>query len=422
MSKTAKLWSSFLEHRIHHPLPLSTQDSQRLLNSIKSSFRAQLEKEHGLTDIAPTAAGAATPQRKHNGVGPHGPVARPTDQHLHAILENPLFSQQKNKRQITGIPGVGPASSSSVEKDKMVFEQAVARGLMTIPRAHGFLLKVASQKKNQAPLTKAQDNGVATLVLEWLRASGQHQGLMWLQNHRQFGTLLLKTLIAEGLDDLVLVWLEQLMSTAAKPRTSALGHAISVPVLLKYLIEAKSADHKLEKAYETFLVGKKMLEDKSLNLQMAKAAWVYLSWSSTVLAWRYPKLPVHLFEPFAAYQHQVTLPVIHRAHLDLHHPERPSSDLAWQWFNEPRDSSWMEQLGLDSADPENPGARPTFAKARWSERITSFGIDTAQHLMLSNREQEAQLVLSAVNNLTERFSDPTAGLAAIWPVPKLGTL
>ncbi|KAK4188753.1 hypothetical protein QBC35DRAFT_185217 [Podospora australis] len=400
MSKPSRLWS-IVDRRIHPPLlPLTTQDSQRLLDTIKNSFRAQLEKEHGLTDTI-QATPSTTATNKVQSISnattePPRAFARPTDQHLHSILKNPLFShQQQLKRQVV------PASS--VESDKMIFKQAVAKGLMNITRAHGFLLKVAGQKNTEPPVAKIENHGVGTLVLEWLRDSGQHRGLKWFSSSPEFGGLLIRFLLAEGHDELLLIWLDQLMTKEVS--LGATGEWGITSMVFRELIKAKTLDPTLDDAYRTFLTGMNMLEGYSLSGKFFSTAWRELCWSTTVLAWKYPKVPAHLFEPFAASKlakdprdpraHELPL-----AHLGLHHPEKPSVELALEWLRR-HSFGYPAKMLLPAGSLE---------MARCLERLTSFGIDTAQHLLLSNQEEEAKGVMEYVKKITKILREKDHGL------------
>ncbi|UKZ66582.1 uncharacterized protein TrAtP1_007754 [Trichoderma atroviride] len=71
----------------HEPLPISKQQSQKLLDGIKASFRSQLDREYGRSSSdhtpAPTkSTGETSPQARRSAASLH----------LKSVLSNPLFS------------------------------------------------------------------------------------------------------------------------------------------------------------------------------------------------------------------------------------------------------------------------------------------------------------------------------------------
>ncbi|KAK0726677.1 hypothetical protein B0T21DRAFT_293634 [Apiosordaria backusii] len=403
MSK-AKGWQavsktiSSLVPPIHQPLPLNKRDSQRLLDALKTSFRSELDRQHGpapnplSTPKAPTTLAASSASSTEKPNVSH----RPTDQHLHSILNNPLLSQVSSQRRPSAI-------SSPYDHDKEVFQQAVAKGLMTIPRAHGFLLKIfKTAEKNtlsQSPLyVPLQGTGAGLLVLQWLKASGQHSTYSWLSNQK-FSVLLLRFMIAEGLDDMVWIWLERVMKQASSINT--MHSRICSDLLIKHFIAAHTCTEGLRDAYSSVIQVESMLKQNALPLHQLGDAWSLVAWKSTVASWKHAKAPVSLFEPFVAMSIELERRLHERAHLDLYHPTKPSAELALQYFRE--EDSFVKRL-LSQWDPATVPKMPPYV-----QRVMSLGIDAANHLMSADRVREATTILDSISAIQNRIQEVVGG-------------
>ncbi|CAK7233624.1 hypothetical protein SCUCBS95973_008657 [Sporothrix curviconia] len=257
--------------KIHHPLPLNEKSTKKLLDTLTTSFRKHLDREHGWLDEEVEAArisgdkGAATHAARQASLGassapapsktpttspPHHTtdlhLSRPTDRHLRAILSNPLFSydQTVNKaaqRNSTGAiksaaaaavaaasssssfrtPNIDTSSSSTAttttlaaERDPLeIFDWAVARGLMTTKRAAGCLLakrREAIQSSHVSAKSFMAASGAGFKVLQWLRAAGLEHDLSFV-NDAQLTGVLVEFLAAEpALEAVVWQWIERL--------------------------------------------------------------------------------------------------------------------------------------------------------------------------------------------------------------------
>ncbi|GAB1319192.1 hypothetical protein MFIFM68171_09402 [Madurella fahalii] len=391
---------------IHPPLPLTERESRRLLDVINTSFRTQLDKEHGFA--SDTSKGASSPLLAAANSAANAALSspasiehvagRPTDGHLHAILNNPLFTQANTLSQPEG-------SITPYEVHKAVFEKAVARGLMTETRAHGFLRLVYSTVKQSATLSLAdglKSTGATLLVLQWLRSSGLERSLSFVSN-RPFTQTLLQFMIAEGLEDLVWVWIERLMKAeaASKSEQQAATEASSA-ALLRLLATAKThITLELDGAYTTFLKGKAMNKENSLGTRNLLPAWTAIARDTTVNSWQHTKPSVKLFEPFISFTRKSTLPHIMRirAHLYLYHPTEPSSGLAVQYLSE--ENTWKDVKPVSRAAP-----LPQFIQL-----LASLGVDTVQHLVQTDQVQEATQILDKLKtHLTFTDGKPIFGV------------
>ncbi|KAI2620666.1 hypothetical protein GGS26DRAFT_304160 [Hypomontagnella submonticulosa] len=325
--------------KIHQPLPLSRRESQQLLDSITTSFRKNLDKEHPweLNDESklrkpahqnsrpllstPTPASSSSPTLDTPS------HQRPTDRHLRAILSNPLFAHSENKKP----------------KDPFdVFDSAVSRGLMTPSRATGFLIKLRSQIQAESANDIRQAmavSGAGLRVVQWLRASG-------LENHPHFpfSRTLISNLIpfmcAEGLDEIAWTWVERVSSRHTKDEeASHLQFKFKALYrLLQAIIKNADTTHPGQKApldgqYKAIIRANEILpKDSKIALAGFKAAWVGVSWSSTVFASEHLKPSAPLFETFVNIGRPLDKP-LDMAHLELHHPLTPNHSAAVEFMH-----------------------------------------------------------------------------------------
>lgn len=359
---------------IHQPL-LNKRESERLLNAIKTSFRAQLAKEYGpgSDTLRPAITYLPSTNNPPYQATTKPTPARPTDRHLHAILNNPLFSKVDSARS-------AERPDTTHDAHKAVFEKAAGRGLMNLKRAHGFLLLVLSEVKASAAPTVLggmKSTGAGLLVLQWLRSSGQERDLSFL-THRGFSSLLIKFMIAEGLEDVAWVWIERLMKQELDAAHKALP-GMSSQLVLNDIVVAKCTETELDGAYQAVLKGKAMADENSLDPLPLMLAWQKAAWQTTVESWMHTTPAVPLFEAFVAMGRAVPSSNIMRAHMDLYHPTSPSSSLAVEYLS--NRSQW--------------GRLPL--RPRTAQGITSLGIDTVQYLMHADRLQDATNILALLN-------------------------
>ncbi|KAH8886921.1 hypothetical protein GQ53DRAFT_750121 [Thozetella sp. PMI_491] len=397
---------------IHQPLPLNKRESQQLLDTLTKSFRRHLDAEHGwISDeglhslgpaptltYLPTASATPPPppsRKQHD--------RRPTDQHLRAILSNPLFSYDGNSAFKNA-----EASSRTSRDPSDVFEQAVAKGLMTTKRAHGYLLAVR-RDVTQSSCISLQEGMRATSagvqVAQWLRSSGKERALSFTDDV-QFTAVLAQFLIAEGRDDLVWSWLDRLAMRAVQAEAA---RSPALASLLNSLVSAKSLELELDEAYTSMLRGADVFKAHNASPVNLLAAWRNLAFRSTVESWKHSKPPVTLFESFTAIRQQMAVPMrLESAHLDLHHPTMPDAAKAVDFLHTPK--IWSHNL------PQAVEA----SKARWARdknhaplpnyviKLMSLALDTVRHMMDSGHSKEAQRTLEFVRaNFRQCFdTDP----------------
>lgn len=366
---------------IHQPLPLNKHESQRLLDAIKASFRAQLDEEHGWASTGPTkpvlpakpnftylpsnAAPSSAPQKRAR--------PRPTDRHMHAILSHPLFSVAQTGKAAEAAEATD-APVNSWDAHKVMFEKAVSRGLMNVTRAHGFLMVVRSDVNRMATLSVLdglKHTGAGLLVLQWLRSSGQERDLAFLRK-TAFKRILLQFIVAENLDHVVWAWVERLMDPAVGPYPTAAA------TLIRDFIIAKADAPELEWAYGAMLEAEKLVKEKQLPQDILRLAWRNLATLTTMNDCDRKKPSVQVFDPFVAMGPAIGSRPLEMAHVNLHHPAEPSSDLAVEYLS--------TQVAWNSI--RDPTVQ-TSTQARYADRLWWLGLDTVQHLMRVNETQEA---------------------------------
>lgn len=371
---------------IHQSLPLNKRESQQLLNALTTSFRSHLDKEHGWLPDEPSVTPAGNPSISYYAspptTSPKDSHRRPTDRHLRAILSNPLFNYDPQARGAAGLAGV--------RRDPMdVFDEAVAKGMMTMKGALGCLI-AARRDILQSSTASMKDgmraSGAGLRVLQWLRSSGMERDLSFMSNPRLI-KFLLPFMVAEGLDELAWTWLARLVAGEG-PTTVKKQAATSF--LLEALVHTRSLGARnLDDAYSSILRGEEMLKGKPEFAQEMLTPWRSLAWLSTVEAWKYSSPSESLFESYVAISEHIHRPrSLVRAHLDLHHPSKPSDTLAVEFLS--KESFWQNLLSSTS-DTLVSGPKPQ--PSNFHVRIMSFGLDTVQHLTQRGQSDEAQWIL-----------------------------
>ncbi|KAI1137820.1 hypothetical protein F5Y05DRAFT_62987 [Hypoxylon sp. FL0543] len=326
--------------QIHQPLPLSGRESRKLLESITTSFRKNLDKEHPweLNDES-SSKNHASQTRKPVLPSPVPSSSlqsstltrqRPTDRHLRAILSNPLFTHEENKQ---------PQTASRNPFD--VFDSAVSKGLMTPRRAAGFLAKVRSQIAGESADEIRQgmaDSGAGLRVVQWLRASGLENDLHLLA---ESGAVLFAHLIpfmyAEGLEEVVWSWVAHL-SRRNESVEAKKGHHIALMGLLNAIMKQKNTSYTGEKtsldgAYEAVVRANEILpKENEIASNTFKKVWSHMSWISTVCASERPKPSAPSFDAFVDVGRPLRMQ-LDMAHLDLHHPLTPDHSAAVQFMH-----------------------------------------------------------------------------------------
>lgn len=197
--------------KIHQPLPRTPRESQQLLNALTSSFRRQLDHAY------------PAPRNSANTNSDRPPLntdssAHATDQHLHSILDNPLFRIVPQKAKATSRDHANPStvneSRQKVQDPMGLFDQAVASGSAT-PSFITDCLKsqlLLARSSGQSGVRDAMKIARAgSKVVDWFWASDGVSRQALLQTRASTGSLT-KFMVAEGLQDTAMEWLKMLLS------------------------------------------------------------------------------------------------------------------------------------------------------------------------------------------------------------------
>lgn len=387
--------------KFHQPLPLNRRESQQLLKTLTTSFRKNLDKEHGYwssedTSVASLRAASTTPTSSSSVLDSHH---RPTDRHVRAILSNPLFSYDRAIQ-------LNPRVAS--ERDPMdVFDEAVAKGLMTIRRAAG-VLKAKRQAITQSSSISVNEtmatSGTALRVLQWLRSSGHERDLSFV-NCTPLLVYLTSFMVEEGLEEISWVWLERLMSGEGPDFRDRKGPSPAA-YILDALVRAKVPHgDSLDRGYACMVRARDMFRENSNFETDAMSAWRALSWWSTVSAWQRSQPSEALFDAFSAMGRQLQKLKksiqVDRAHLELHHPTDPDATLAIGYL---KSSSLQNLLDQERQEEQDAGQICNLSRQYNTtiRRVGLMGMDAANHLSRVGREADAAWVRDV---LFDKFGD-----------------
>ncbi|KAI6352127.1 hypothetical protein MCOR25_009543 [Pyricularia grisea] len=374
----------------HQPLRVENNE-EKLYKIITGSFRKQLDQQLGLqaeqSRDSQQVKAAKSFQETSNLT-----LSSPTDapraglgsEHLRTILSNPLFSYDASKAKGLRVQGV---------KDPMdIFEEAAAKGLMTTLRAAGCLKakhRQIMQSSAMDPITVMASSSAGQRVVEWLRSNGFEENFKFIRPNSPLLKQLMPFLIAEGMENMVWVWLDKL-SQACNESSGKLQKIQQKQrvLLFESLVESKyegamsmnNAYACMAQAKETFPWPKE--EEPPFYIL---SAWKKVAWESTVLAWKHvKKSSPNLFELFYSIGQdnferqklQLKQPADHYgievAHLALHHPTEPNAEQAVKLLLDSNRIwiSWAKQNKL----MQGPGTSP----GKGTLRLRALGLDTVK--------------------------------------------
>lgn len=389
-------------HKVHHPPPLDKRESQRLLNALTVSFRNHLDKEHGsLTQPSPvgtpyTLNKSPTSPSPSPASATNDAYQRPTERHVLAILSNPLFSYE---------PAKTLAPSPRAKRDPMdVFDQAVAKGIMTVQRATGVLIakrQAVAQSSSTTINGGIATSGTAHRVVSWLRSSGLERHLAFVE-HRSFLEQLIPYMLEEGLEDTVWLWVDRWLQQPYH------AHANHHSPLLNALVRAKvPTGTSLDAGYTTMLRAGDLFSNNNAFPSLALGPWKSLSMLSTVFAWQRPPPSETLFDSFAAMGQPFDVRFnvqVDRAHLDLHHPTHPDAAAAMAYLESPL----FDRLKQLLSDPGHLTRQDEPNKAYLNSSLSSRRVDAkrdAKHVVLMATDAASYLTRTGDNTKAEWIRD-----------------
>lgn len=278
-----------------------------------------------------------------------------------------------------------------------VFDQAVAQGLMSPPRAAGVLV-AKRQAIAQSPSISVNDSmaasGTAVRVLQWLRSSGLERDLSFIKCSSLIDQLV-PFMLEEGLEETAWMWLERWMRGEG-PTMSPQVYVRHASTLLTALVRAKvSPAGPLNHGYASIIRAGDMFRENPHLKATVIYPWRALVIKSTVFAWQRAQPSEALFDSFAAMSEQLSKRsgslMIDSAHLELHHPTHPDATQAVRYLK----SSMMERLSNYIQSAASTAAE-TRALNSVVKRVMLMATDAAQHLTRTGQEAEAEWVGNVV--------------------------
>ncbi|KAL4897136.1 hypothetical protein BDV59DRAFT_85156 [Aspergillus ambiguus] len=231
--------------KIHPPLPRTPRESQQLLNALTSSFRRQLDHEYPSTSSSDRER--SLPAERSQGA-PDSSV-QATDRHLRTILDNPLFrvvpSKPANPALHRDPSGMGSIEQQRLAKEPMVvFDELVASGSVTVSGLRSCLksqLLLASPHTGTGFVKAMKESKAGTKVVTWWFASDSETRKILFKSRASTASLL-KFMVAEGLQETVVVWLKMLAKHDIGGRRGRLPETIAHQVFSNLLVDLLSAE------------------------------------------------------------------------------------------------------------------------------------------------------------------------------------
>lgn len=228
---------ALLKFKLHQPLPLTQRESAQLLELLTTSFRQQLDSEHGLSNTS-TKVETSQSHKQHENGRPRrlsDPGHRHTDRHIRSILTNPLFNQRTQRSE----PG-------SLQDPMDTFDRAVGRGMMTLNSAKAILIAKKKQLRSSHETLEEsmKKSGAGLKILRWLTSSGLNQNIDFLIQDQSFGVLLFEFMRAEGYQEVFWEWINKAIhnTNATKVEFRGLSQLLSKIVQLTASVEASFND------------------------------------------------------------------------------------------------------------------------------------------------------------------------------------
>lgn len=336
-SLSLKPWSN-----IHPPLPRTPRQSQQLLKALTSSFRRQLDREYPPRVPSDREdSGDRIPENPHSSV-------HATDRHLRAILDNPLFRIVPSKSVADRNGGLASRQQQRLAKEPMVvFDELVASGSVTLPTLRDCLksqMLLASRYTGSGFVKAMKDSRAGSKVVSWWLASDTPARKMLFKS-RAATTTLVKFLVAEGSQGVVLTWLRMLADHDIGGQSGKLPENIAQQVFRYLLVDLIAAETQygqgLNSAMRDYL--------QACKMQMSRDnAVANLSWKS-------------LFRPAS----------IHLCESLIQSSRSSSKDLDWSIYEE-----YIESLSPLSLKPSLLATLPLYHPTHPNPRPFLEFVDT----------------------------------------------
>jgi hypothetical protein len=307
-----------------------------------------------------------------------------TSQHILSVLDNPLFTEPYIHREVAASP--------------MAFlDTALARGNMNIKIAC-FCLSKQHEIINNSSLAYndgSKQSGMGLKILKWLISSGTANDLGFLQ-HEAFNKLLIRSLVAEGYQDVVFEWVkkgcdaitpdEVLILQGRGHESKLLRRKHSRTLLNLTLALAMGVDSALDAAYLCIANASSYLDDKPYRLPILG---IPTSALIDITVRSHADRPPPLVSSFEGFLRMVAGrpnrygQAFDEAHLILLHPTHPSADPALEVLRHWNPRSW---------DAEFLKVTPLNA-ARIRNSAVQLGLGTAKFLIEKKQYDDLDFVM-----------------------------
>ena len=380
--------------KIHPPLPLNPRESTQLLNLLTTSFRRQLDREHGAVgyeaganDKATATVSSSKPApQKHRRHSQSKPDARfPADRHLHSILTNPLFKNVEKKSD----------SSSQQLRDPMeIFDEACAKGFMKLEYVAA-CLKTKKRLIVKSPALSVQDAmkscEAGSKTLKWMFSSGVANDSSFLEDEA-FSEILVEFLVAEGLQSVIWTWLETLFSKIPSAGTKAanISPVKDASGLLYYLVKAETSGFvSLDNAFRSLGRADNMLSRLRCEFRpVLKRPGKYLYWTIVHQHAPRPASSPEMFDLFLSILPRLSFRnKTAWSNLLLYHPTKPDARPALKCLEK------AKKIASTASDAEAQHA--LLRENNYSDSRTIYlGLDTARFLLERDQHTEASWVMN----------------------------
>ncbi|KAF2225659.1 hypothetical protein BDZ85DRAFT_257872 [Elsinoe ampelina] len=173
--------------KLHPQVALTRTESKRLLDSLKTSFRQQLDAEHNPDHVQATAVS-------------RGSALNHAEKHVASVLTNPLLATSQIPRPLI------PTNDKRHPID--IFTDCAANGVATIHLAsqcisafHRLLKSLTAEKKREE-IAKFQPG---SKILQWLWATGMAQSEALVSGQRLVSSVV-ALLLREGKEEAIWKW------------------------------------------------------------------------------------------------------------------------------------------------------------------------------------------------------------------------
>lgn len=362
-------------------MPLTARESKQLLSLLTTSFRKNLDTAHGIHGPKLEPHVPSIPTRLHTAFKWRSNLDssfKPTDHHIHSILTNPLFNAE-------------PEIKKDLKDPMVVFEQAAAKGMLTLDAAANCLAqkrRLIIQSSVISVRDSMRESGAGKKVLAWLLSSGTANDNLFLRNDK-FANNLMDFMVAEGLQERAWTWITRAIVLA--PTSSSYSNLSAVekhdyyrPLLLLIKAEAsrpeglEAATRCLSMAAKQSYLQAQSSQDKRRFLGVAGCYLCAEVTNPTATPQSISDAAIDTLIELAPDFSKV--PDYHVAYLTLFHPSRPSADLA------------VEYLRVHVAFI--PGKTISVELDQRRKRaLVSLGLATAKFLLENDQLKEATWVM-----------------------------